>query len=65
MVYWGSFLKGLDCLGTVLLVEQGGLCDLRMADGLITLVNELNLKGVSPLAREVLCLEAEDAGGCS
>ena len=32
----------------------GGLSDLRLADGLMTLVDELNLKGVSPLAREVL-----------
>ena len=27
-----------------------GLSDLRMADGLMTLVDEMNLKGVSPLA---------------
>ena len=36
-----------------------------MADGLMTLVDELNLKEVSPLAREVLGLEAEGARGCS
>ena len=29
-----------------------------MVDGLTTLVDQLNLKGVSPLAREVLGLEA-------
>ena len=65
MAYWGILLKALDCLGTVLLVEPGGLSDLRMADGLMTLVDELNLKGVSPFAREVLGLEAEGAGGRS
>ena len=52
-------------MGTVLLVELGRLSDLRMADGLIALVNELNLKGVSPVAREVLGLDAEGAGGRS
>ena len=36
-----------------------------MADSLMTLVDELNLKGVSPLAREVLGLEAEGAGSHS
>ena len=58
-------LKDLGCLGAVLLVELGRLSDLRMADGLMALVNELNLKGVSPVAREVLGLEAEGAGGHS
>ena len=56
-------MKGLGCLGTALLVELGGLSDLRMADGLMTLVDEMNLKVVSPLAREVLGLEAESAEG--
>ena len=32
-----------------------------MADCLMTLVDEMNLNGVSPLAREVLGLEAEGA----
>ena len=59
----GSYLKGLNCLGTVLLVELGGLSDLRMADGLMTLVDEVNLKGLSLLGREVLDLEVEGAGG--
>ena len=36
-----------------------------MADGLMTLVDEMNLKGVSPLTREVLGLEAERADGRS
>ena len=34
-----SYLEGLDCLGTVLLVEAGGLRDLRMADGLVDAKN--------------------------
>ena len=52
-------------LGTVFLVELGGLSDVRMTDGLMTLVDAVNLKGVSLLAREVLGLEAEGAGGLS
>ena len=44
-----------------MLVELGGLSDLKMADGLMTLVDELNLKRVSSLAREVLGLEADVA----
>ena len=48
-------------MGTALLVELGGLNDLYMADGLMTLMDEMNLKGVSPLAREVVGLEAEGA----
>ena len=32
-----------------------------MADSLMTLVDGMNLNGVSPLAREVLGLEAEGA----
>ena len=57
MAYWGSYLKGLGCLGTALLVKLGGgggLNELRMADGLMTLMDEMNLNGVSPLPREVL-----------
>ena len=61
MAYWGSYLKDLGCLGTALLVELGGLSGLRMTDGLMTLVDEMNLNGFSPLAREVLGLEAEGA----
>ena len=45
MAYRVSYLMGLGCLGTALLVELGGLSDLRMADGLMTLVDEVNLKG--------------------
>ena len=59
----GSYLKGLGCLGTVFLVELGGLSDLRMADSLMTLVDDMNLKRVSPLAREALGLEAEGQTG--
>ena len=55
------FLNCLGGLGTALLVELGRLGDLRMADGLRTLVDEVNLYEVSPLAREVLGLEAEGA----
>ena len=57
----GLHLKGSDCLGTVLLVELGGLSDSKMADGLMTLVDDVNLKGVSLLARG-LGFEAEGAG---
>ena len=56
MAYWGSYVEGLGCLGTTLLV---------MADGLVTLVNDVNLNEVSPLAREVLGLEARGADGRS
>ena len=52
MAYWGSYLEGLGCLGTTLLVEQGGLKDLCMADGLLILVDDVNLNEVSPLVRE-------------
>ena len=55
---WGSYLEGLGCLGTTLLVEQGGLRDLSMADGLVILVNDVNLNHVSPLVRDILGLEA-------
>ena len=40
-----------------------GLSVLRMADGLVTLVDEMNLKGASLLVRKVFGLEAEGAGG--
>ena len=57
----GSYLENLDCLGKVLLVKLGrgggGLSDLRIADGLMTLVDEVNLERASLLAREVLGLE--------
>ena len=59
MAYWGSYLEGLGCMGTTLLVELGGLLrDLSMADGLVILVDDVNLNEVSPLVREVLGLEA-------
>ena len=67
MTYWGSYLESLGCLGTTLLVEQGGLRDLSMAGGLVILVDDVNLNEVSPLVREakVLGLEAGGADGCS
>ena len=65
MVYWGSYLEGLGCLGTTLLVEHGGLGDLSMADGLVILVDDVNLNEISPLVREVLVLEAGGADGRS
>ena len=40
-----------------------GLSVLRMADGLVTLVDEVNLKGGSLLVRKVFGLGAEGAGG--
>ena len=65
MAYWGSYLEGLGCLGTTLLVELGGLRDLSMADDLVIWVNDVNLNEVSPLVREVLGLEAGGADGRS
>ena len=44
-----------------MLVEQGGLRDLSMADGLVILVDDVNLNEVSPLVREVLGLETGGA----
>ena len=40
-----------------------GLSVLSMADGLVTLVDEVNLKGASLLVRKVFGLGAEGAGG--
>ena len=42
-----SYLEGLDCLGTVLLVKVGGLRELRMTDGLMAdgLMEAENRKG--------------------
>ena len=65
MAYWGSYLEGSGCLGTTLLVELGGLRDLSLADGVMTVVDDVNLNAVSPLAREVLGLQAEGTDGCS
>ena len=36
---------------------------LKMADGLVTLVDEVNLKGASLLVRKVFGLGTEDPGG--
>ena len=63
MAYWG--VEGLGCLGTTLLVELRGLKDLCMADGLMTLMDDVNLNEVSPLVTEVLGLEAEGVDACS
>ena len=65
MAYWGFYLEGLGCLGTTLLVELVELRDLSMADGLVILVDDVNLNEVSPLVREVLGLEAGGADGVS
>ena len=65
MAYWGFYLEGSGCLGTTLLVEQGGLRDLSTADGLVILVDDVNLNEVSPLAREVLDLETGGTDGRS
>ena len=58
-------------LGTVVKNILGGImaplpCQikLRMADGLVTLVDEVNLKGASLLVRKILGLGAEGAGVC-
>ena len=41
-----------------------GLSVLRMANGLVTLVDEVNLKGASLSIRKVFGLGAEGTGGC-
>ena len=41
----GTYCEVLDCLGTVLLGLLVRLSVLRMADGLVTLEDEVNLKG--------------------
>ena len=40
-----------------------GLSVLKMVDGLVTLVDEVNLKGASLLVRRGFGLRAESAGG--
>ena len=60
---WWTYCKVLDCLGTVLLGLLVGLSVLGMADGLVTLVDEMNLKGAALLVRKVFGLGAEGAGG--
>ena len=66
MAYSWVLFKGFRLFGDSLVSRagegEGGLRDLRMAYGWITLVDAVNLKGVSLLAREVLGLEAEGAG---
>ena len=60
MAYKGVLFKALRLFGDSLVSRARGLSDLRiMADGLMTLVDAVNLKGISLLAREVLGLEAE------
>ena len=58
-----TYCEVLDCLETVFLGLLVGLSVLRMADGLLTLVDEVNLKGASLLVRKVFGLLAEGAGG--
>ena len=65
MVYWGILFEAFRLFGDSLVNRAREAECLRMADGLMTLVDELNLKGGSPLAREVLGVEAEGAGGRS
>ena len=48
---------------TVMLRLLVGLSVLRMADGLVTLVDRVNLEGASLLVRKVFGLGAEGAGG--
>ena len=63
-----SYLEDLGCLGTTLLVVLGGggLRGLGMADGLVSLVDAVNLNEDSPLLKEVLDLEVPgvDGRGC-
>ena len=54
-----SYLEDLGCLGTALLVVLGGLRDLDMAGGLVSLVDAVNL------LKEVLGLEVGGANGRS
>ena len=65
MAYRRAYLEDLGCLGTTLLVVLGGLRDLGMADGLVILVDAVNLNEDSPLLREVLGLEVGGADGRS
>ena len=60
-----SYLEDLGCLGTTLLVVLGGLRGLGMADGLVSLVDAVNLNEDSPLLKEVLGLEVGGAYGRS
>ena len=52
-----SYLEGLDCSGTVLLVEFGGLRDSEMADGLMDAEN----RNGSCLPFEILEAESTEA----
>ena len=58
-----ELLLKLDCFGAVLLGLLVGLSVLRITDGLVPLVDEVNLKGASPLARKVFGFGAEGTGG--
>ena len=60
-----SYLEDLGCLGTTLLVVLGGLRGLGMADGLVSLVDAVNLNEDSPLLKEVLGLEVGGTDGRS
>ena len=60
-----GLLGSFRLYGGSLVSRARRLSDLGMADYLMTLVDDMNSKGVSPLAREVLGLEAEGAGGRS
>ena len=55
----GVLFKRFRLFGDSLVTRARGL---RIADGFMTLVDAVNLKGVSLLAREVLGLEAEGSG---
>ena len=49
-----TYYEVLNYFGTVLLGLLVGLSVLSVADGLVTLVDEVNLKGASLLVRKVL-----------
>ena len=57
----GNLFGGFRLFGDIIVSKVRELRDLRMTDGLMTLVDEVNLKGASLLAKEVLVLEAEGA----
>ena len=61
-----SYLEDLGCLGTTLLVVLGGLrLGFGMADGLVSLVDAVNLNEDSSLLIDVLGLEVGGADGRS
>ena len=59
----GVLFRVFRLFGDNLVSWARGAGDLSMADGLVILVDDVNLNEVSPLVREVLGLEAGGGGG--